>query len=67
MGVFQQIDSKLHYKPNHLVIHFGFFIHIDGKIRLVGCDVHFFGIFEVAFTLKFSSFLNLDQGVFTFR
>ena len=67
MSIFEQISSEFHDKSNHLIEHFRRLVHVDGQVGLASSKVHFFGLFEVAFHLKFLGFLNLDCAVLAFR
>lgn len=65
VGVLKEIGTEFHDETNHLIVHLSFFVHVDGKIGLVGSEVHLLSLFVVTFTFEFASFTHLNHSVLT--
>jgi hypothetical protein len=65
VSVLQQVNSEFLDKSDHLVVHLGLLVHVDGKIRFISSQIHLFSFLVMGFLLEFSSFVNLDFGVLT--
>ncbi len=48
-----------------MVQHFGFLVHINGKIGFISRQIHLFSLFEVPFILKLPGLAHLYLGVLT--
>ena len=67
MSVLEQVHTELHDQADHLVIHLGLLVHVDGEIGLISRQVHPFGLLVVTFTFELSGFGYLDDGVLRLR
>ena len=67
VGLLEEILSILGDKSDHVIVLSGFSVDTDGKIRLVGCEVHSFSVLVVSFGFEFSSFVDVEHGVFRLR
>jgi hypothetical protein len=66
VGVLEEIFAEFGHQADHVVVLFSFFVHVDGKIGLIGTQVHTFCVLEESFSLEFTGFLNIEHGVLRF-
>jgi threonine dehydrogenase-like Zn-dependent dehydrogenase len=67
LGVLEEVLAEFGDQADHVIVLLCFFVHVDGKVRLIGTQIHALCVFKETFSLEFPCFLDIEHSVFRFR